>query len=153
MSDIEPIIKEATFTATPEALFDAYTDPSHLEKWFAQSATIDLSENGAWRYEFGGGLAAEGRVLEAVRPDRFVWTWEKSITPNQDGVEQAYESNVVNTYVFEAVEGGTRFMIDERNHASQEVRDMSEGGIDQMLQTLRTYLEEGTVVNEAQSSE
>lgn len=141
MTNIPPITKAIDLRATPEAVFDAYTDPAHLEKWFAQKATIDLGENGAWRYEFGGGLAAEGRVLEAVRPERFIWTWEKSITG-----EQVFESDVVNTYTFEPVEGGTRFTIEERNHASQDVRDMSEGGIDQMLGTVRTYVEDGTGV-------
>jgi uncharacterized protein YndB with AHSA1/START domain len=150
---IAPIIKTTTLAATPEALFDAYTDPEQLEKWFAVSATIDLRENGAWRYEFGGGLAAEGRVLEAVRPGRFVWTWEKSITPDQDGVEQVYESEVVNTYTFEAVDGGTQFTIEETHHASQEVRDMSEGGIDEMLTTLKAFVEDGIGIDQAQASE
>ena len=153
MSDVPPIIKTVTLNATPEAVFDAYTDPEHLEKWFAQKATIDLGVDGAWRYEFGGGLAAEGRVLEAVRPERFVWTWEKSISPDQGGGQQVFESEVTNTYRFEAIDGGTRFTIEESNHASQDVRDMSEGGIDQMIQTLRAYLEDGTVVDMTQMPE
>jgi uncharacterized protein YndB with AHSA1/START domain len=153
MNGVPPIIKEMTLSAPPEALFDAYTDPSHLEKWFAQTATIDLNKGGAGRFEFGRGLAAEGRVLEAVRPHRFIWTWERSITPDQDGVEQVYESDIVNSYVFEPAEGGTRFIIEERNHVSQELRDMSEGGIDQMLRTLKAFVENGTVVDWSQAPE
>jgi uncharacterized protein YndB with AHSA1/START domain len=152
-NDISPIVRKTVLKATTESLFDAYTDPAHLEKWFARSATIDLRENGAWRYDFGGGLAAEGRVLEAARPGRFVWTWEKSITPDQDGVEQVFASDVVNTYTFEAVADGTLFTIEERNHASLEIRDMSEGGIDQMLGTLKAFVKDGMEVDWAQAQE
>ncbi|HLU34777.1 MAG TPA: SRPBCC domain-containing protein [Thermomicrobiales bacterium] len=147
MNDIAPIVKETVLNATPEQVFDAYTDPKQLEKWFARAATIDLRANGAWRFDFGGGLAAEGRVLEAERPTRFVWTWEKSISPDENGVEQVLESDIVNTYQFEPVDGGTRFTIEERNHASQEIRDMSVGGIDQMIATLRAWLEDGVAVD------
>ena len=152
MTDIPPILKTAELKASPDALFDAYTAPEHLEKWFAQKATIDLSENGTWRYEFGSGLAAEGRVLEASRPHRFVWIWETSISPDPDGGEQVFESEVVNTYTFEAIEGGTRFTIEESNHATREVRDMSEGGIEQMLQTLRAYVEDGVTHGGSQTT-
>lgn len=151
MSDIPPIIKRVILRATPEALFDAYTDPDHLEKWFAASARIDLKPNSAWRYEWPGGLAAEGRVIETDRPNRFVWSWEKSISPDPDGGEQVYESETVNTYLFEAVDAGTQFTIDERYHESQEVRDMSEGGIDEMLRMLKAYVEDGTVVDWTQA--
>jgi uncharacterized protein YndB with AHSA1/START domain len=151
MSNVDSIIKDAILKATPEALFDAYTNPEHLEKWFAVSATIDLSENGAWRYEFGGGLAAEGRVIEAVRPERFVWTWEKSITPDEQGVEHVYESDVLITYTFEAVDSGTRFTIEERNHASQEIRDMNVAGVEGMLKTLKAYVEDGVVLDATQT--
>lgn len=153
MSNVPLIIRETIVKATPEALFDAYTDPKHLEKWFARSATIDLRANGAWRYEFGGGLAAEGHILEADRPGRLVWSWEKSITPDPDGMDQVFESDVINTYVFEAVSGGTRFTIEERNHESQEIRDMSEGGIDEMLRTLKAYVEDGVAIDWTQAPE
>ncbi|MGA9520479.1 MAG: SRPBCC domain-containing protein [Myxococcaceae bacterium] len=142
MSKVPPIIKELTLNASPEKVFDAYTVKSELEKWFAHEATIDPTADGAWRYTWPGGMAAEGRILEAQRPNRLVWTWEKSITVNA-----VFESNVVNTYTFEAFEGGTRMRIEESNHETQQGRDMSEGGIDQMISTLRAFVENGTAVD------
>lgn len=139
---VAPIIKELTLAAPPEKVFDAYTVKAELERWFTEDASIDLSGEGAWRYTWPGGLAAEGRILEAQRPQRLVWSWERSISG--EGVSA---SNVVNTYTFEAIAGGTRMRIEESNHDSQEMRDMSEGGIDQMLSTLRDYLEHGKVVD------
>jgi len=32
MNDIAPIVKETVLNATPEQVFDAYTDPKQLEK-------------------------------------------------------------------------------------------------------------------------
>ena len=145
MSSVPPIIKELTLAAPPEKVFDAYTVKADLEQWFAQKAAIDPTAGGTWRYEWPGGLAAEGRILEAQRPHRLVWTWEKSFTGGA-----VYASSVVNTYTFEATEGGTRMRIEESNHTSQEMRDMSEGGIDQMLSTLRAYVERGTAVDWSQ---
>lgn len=153
MRDVPPIVKETVLKASPDALFDAYTLPSQLAKWFAPTATIDLSDNGAWRFEWPGGLAAEGHVLQAERPHTYVWSWEKSITLDENGVEQVYESDTVNTYTFEPVEGGTRFSIEERNHDSQEMRNMSEGGIDQMLETLKAFVEGGQEVDWSQMPE
>lgn len=137
-----PIIKEVVFAVPPERVYDAYAVKSELEKWFAQEATLDAVAGGTWRYRWPGEMAASGRILFAERPLRFVWTWEKSITG-----EKVHESMVINTYRFEAVDGGTRMRIEETGHASREERDMSEGGIDQMLRTLRCHLEQGQTVD------
>ena len=135
------MVKEVTLNALPEKVFDAYTVKADLEKWFAHEATIDPS-NGTWRYTWPGGMAAAGRILEAQRPNRLVWTWEKSIT-----ADAVFESNVVITYTFEATDGGTRMHVVESNHATQEAADMSAKGVDQMIGTLRAFVEDGKAVD------
>ncbi|HLT29015.1 MAG TPA: SRPBCC domain-containing protein [Myxococcaceae bacterium] len=142
MPEIEPITMELTLKASPERVYDAYTLKSELELWFAQQATISAEAGGRWRYTWPGEMAAEGRILEAERPHHLVWSWEKSIQG-----EHEVASQVVNTYTFEAVEGGTRMRLVESQHDSRAMRDMSVGGIEQMLVTLRAFLEEGTVVD------
>lgn len=142
MSEIAPIIMELTLKAPPERVYDAYTVKAELEKWFAQEATLTAAPGGTWRYTWPGEMAAEGRIVEADRPHLLAWTWEKSI----QGTHVA-DSKVLNTYTFEPVEGGTRMRLVESLHESQAMRDMSVGGIEQMLETLRAFVEEGTEVD------
>ena len=142
MPDVDPIIIELTLKAPPERVYDAYTVKAELEKWFAQEATLEATSGGTWRYTWPGEMAAEGRILEAERPYRLAWTWEKSI----QGAHVA-ESEVLNTYTFESVEGGTRMRLVETQHESRVMRDMSVSGIEQMLETLRAFVEQGTVVD------
>lgn len=142
MTDIAPVVLDATFAAPPEALFDAFTETEHLTRWFAQNARIEATPGGTWRYEWPGDLAAEGRILEADRPSRLVWTWERSISgPHQ------MDSDVTITYTFEPDDGGTRMHIEEAGHETAEIRDANVSGVQQMLTTLRAYLEDGTAVD------
>lgn len=143
----EPIIKKAQLKATPEQVYLAYTDVGELQKWFASKATIEVRPGGPWRFEWPGGMAAEGKVLDAVPNERFVWTWEKSIGPDESGAISSMDSMVTNVYTFEADGDGTLLRIEETGHDSQEGRDMSEPGIDGMIATLRAYLEDGTVID------
>lgn len=146
----EPIIREIVLQATPQDVYQAYTDPDSIRRWFAETVTI---ADGHWRYEWPGGMSAAGRFLETDPPHRLVWTWEESTFITPGGETQTMRSQVVNTYTFEAVAGGTRFTVDERGHDTDEIRDMNEVGIDGMLDTLRAYLEEGQTVDWAAAPE
>lgn len=154
MTNVNPITRSIELDASPEVVFDAYTNKQHLEKWFAETAEINLTDGGEWRIEWPGGMAAEGHVIEASRPDRYVWTWEKSIGRDPEGNEWAQPSMVTNTYIFTDIgDGRTRFDIEESGHDSQEARDMSEGGVDQMLGTLRAFVEDGVEIDWKQATD
>lgn len=146
MPDVAPVIHEADLACTPEAAFDAFTDPDHVRAWFAHEAEIDLRPGGAWRFTWPGGMSAAGHVIEAERPDagpgRYVWTWEESIHPG--GV---MPSDVRIDYTFTPVEGGTRLRIEESGHDTAEIRDMNEEGVAGMIPTLRAWVEQGTRVD------
>ncbi|WP_226346574.1 SRPBCC family protein [Agilicoccus flavus] len=142
MTDIAPVVLDATFAAPPDAVFDAFTRAEHLTRWFAARARIDATPGGTWRYEWPDDLAAEGRVLDADRPNRLVWTWEASIS----GPVQM-DSDVTITYTFEPDGDGTRLHLEEVGHDTAEIRDANASGNEQMLATLRAYLEDGTTVD------
>ncbi len=147
MTHVAPIVTEAVLAASPEALFDAFTDPRRLCDWFAQEASIDLRPGGAWRFGWPGGMAAEGRVVAAERPGRYEWTWERSVTGTQD-----LRSDVRLRYSFTREQDGggqavTRMRIEESGHETAAIRDMNATGINQMLATLRAYVEHGTTID------
>ncbi|MGI8945987.1 MAG: SRPBCC family protein [Thermoleophilaceae bacterium] len=82
---------ERTFDASPEAVFDAWTNPDVLLRWWAAapswrpaSAEVDLRVGGRYRLAMGdpesGALhAVGGEYREVSRPDRIVysWSWEE----------------------------------------------------------------------------
>jgi uncharacterized protein YndB with AHSA1/START domain len=84
------LVVQRTIAAPPEAVFDAWTTPEVLRRWFAAgpdwetpAADVDLRPGGAFRLAMrnpatGDVHAAAGRHVEIDRPRRLVhtWTWE-----------------------------------------------------------------------------
>ena len=81
---------ERTFDASAEAVFDAWTNPEVLRRWWAAGpdwetplAEVDLREGGSYRLsmrdpESGMTPTVGGEFIEIRRPERLVytWTWE-----------------------------------------------------------------------------
>ena len=74
-----------TIKATPDKVFDAWTQPEHMKKWSApegvavQLADVDLTVGGKYHIRM---MSAEGVQYDAVgvyreidRPNRLVYTW------------------------------------------------------------------------------
>ena len=105
--------------AKPEPIYDALATSEGLDAWFTTGATMDAKPGGGivFRWEnwgtdkFTGEI--EGSVLEANRPERFVFRWradsggydttvEIDIEPHPEGsliqlVEYGYEDGPVGT--------------------------------------------------------
>jgi uncharacterized protein YndB with AHSA1/START domain len=81
---------ERSFAASPEEVFDAWTSPEVLRRWWLADpswrvpvAEVDLREGGAYRLSMedpasGSSHTVVGRYLEVRRPLRLVysWSWE-----------------------------------------------------------------------------
>lgn len=105
---------ERTFEAPAEAVFDAWTNPEVLRRWWKAnpawsepSAEIDLRVGGGYRLSMHDPDAGEvhtvfGEYREIARPERLVysWTWEGT------GPYAGHESLVAVT--FNADDGGAR---------------------------------------------
>jgi uncharacterized protein YndB with AHSA1/START domain len=84
-SDCELVITR-TFNGPPEIVFDAWTQPELVLRWWAPrsfglklvSCQIDLRVGGEYRYVFAleGDQTMDfyGKYLEVQRPERLVWT-------------------------------------------------------------------------------
>ena len=83
MTDAAPYISiTRTFDASPDDVFEAWTNPAQFGRWFGTGSTtvenvkIDLRVGGEWsaRIILGGGNEIEwhGRYLEVARPYRLV---------------------------------------------------------------------------------
>ena len=76
----------ATFVRAPrERVYDALTQAEHLDAWFTTGAEVDARPGGTmrWRWvDWGPDRVTEedwGPVLEATRPERYVFRWQNEL--------------------------------------------------------------------------
>ncbi len=115
----DPVIVETIFKASPQRLFDAWTTPTELVKWFGPEtrdlsrAEIDLQIGGAWRFIYEANdrhsdiLEGEYQTIEA--PKCLVFSWSHSRIFNDGRRETTSPSQVAIS--FEQVELGTRMRL------------------------------------------
>jgi uncharacterized protein YndB with AHSA1/START domain len=110
MSDIDvdtgTVRVERTFEAPAEAVFDAWTNPEVLRRWWkanpawdAAEAEVDLRVGGRYRLAMRDPAAGEDYVVhgtyrEISRPDRLVYSWAWEGT----GPHAGQESEVAVTF-------------------------------------------------------
>lgn len=97
---------ERTFDASPEAVFDAWTNPEVLRRWWRAApnhevavADVDLRVGGGYRLamrnvDSGEDLVVHGTYREVTRPQRLVYSWAWEGT----GPYAGHESEVAVTF-------------------------------------------------------
>ena len=127
-STVTLVVRRA-IRATPERLFDAWTVPGQLKKWWGPAsvtcidATVDLRVGGRYRIanQFPDGkvvwIAGEFEAIE--RPKRLVYTWRLGPT---DGPPERL------TVTFEARGQGTEIVVTHERIPNSAMRDMHEQG-------------------------
>jgi uncharacterized protein YndB with AHSA1/START domain len=120
---------ERTFDAPAEAVFDAWTNPEVLRRWWVASpngttplAEVDLKVGGRYRMamineEGGETVTVGGEYVEVDRPRRlaYTWTWE--------GSRESGSENSLVTLEFEEHDGRTTVTLVHTGITSQESRD------------------------------
>jgi glutathione S-transferase len=86
-SEIAAFRLERTFAAAPEEVFDAWTNPEVLQRWWAAQPSwtspgcdVDLRVGGRYALRMRDDRTGEvhvvgGEYREVVRPHRLVYTW------------------------------------------------------------------------------
>jgi uncharacterized protein YndB with AHSA1/START domain len=139
-----PPIQHAVFVrASAQRVYDAFTTAEGLDAWFTEGTTVDARTGGEirfrWRDWGPDHVSGEdgGPVLEARRPERFVFQW------HPDG--KAYATTV--EIDFEPSDEGTVVRLTERGY-----RDTPSGrkailncatGWGEALTLLKFYVEHG----------
>ena len=129
MSEIATFRLERAFAASPEEVFDAWTNPEVLERWWAARPTwtspgcdVELRVGGRYllrmRDEETGELhAVGGEYREVSRPHRLVYTW---CWEGSSGLHPGHESLVA--VEFRADGDGTTVVLEHSGLASEESR-------------------------------
>jgi len=118
--------------ATPEEVFDAYTDPAKQRNWLsalgpdegAVEAYVDLRVGGAWEARFRPNPATEVHdmqtYVEIDRPHRLVTDLVAESTTGGERMPQL-ETRIVMT--FEPTAAGTLVTVEQTGFAATEMRD------------------------------
>ena len=148
----EQILITREFDAPKHLVYEAWTTPELVERWWSgergevTSAEIDLRVGGTWRYvmvaDGGFEVAFHGEYREIVPNERIVSTEVYEGVPQPEGAE---EQGTVNTATFEEADGRTTLTILVQA-PSQDVRDaIIESGMEAGMQDALDLLEEAAV--------
>ncbi len=137
-----------TFEASPEKVFDAWTNPEALTKWFGPTndftvplAEVDLRVGGAYRIQMkapdGEIHTAVGTYKEIIPAEKlvFTWAWEAGSTCGDSG---AGESLV--TLRFCAQGPATEMTLLHEQFPDSETRDKHQEGWNGCLHRLQTFM-------------
>lgn len=132
MSDLQPpvLIVRKHVRAPAQRVFDAWTTPRHLVRWWGpegvecSDAEVDLRIGGSFRV---ANLLPDGRtvwiagVYEHIdAPNRLVHTWFMEADPNPPAERVTVD--------FVEVDGGTDITVTHTGIADDEARQAHEGG-------------------------
>jgi len=83
---------EIRIAASPETVFDFFTDPDKMIQWMGRSAELEPRSGGTMRCDINGRDVARGEYVAVERPDRLVFTWgwegeEPTVAPGASTVE------------------------------------------------------------------
>src|ERR1700733_4014048 len=118
------LVVTRTFNGPAHIVFEAWTKPELLERWWAPKSTgvsllsceADVRVGGRYRFVFGHEAAFFGRYLEVAPHSRLVWTNDES------------DDGAVTTVTFEEKDGKTLLVMHEL-YSSKEALDGAIAGM------------------------
>ncbi|MGV1048435.1 MAG: SRPBCC family protein [Solirubrobacterales bacterium] len=89
---VDAVEVEVRIAASPETVFDFFTEPDRMIQWMGRSAQLDPRPGGGFRCDIDGDAIASGEYVAVEPPARVVFTWgwegEDSVTkPGTSTVE------------------------------------------------------------------
>ncbi len=134
------------FEAPPPLVFQAWTKPEHLVRWFGPNdftlptCEVDFRVGGSYRFCMhapdGGDHWVHGEYLEIREYDKLSFTWTRS-----DGLPEPWVDNVV-TLTFEDLGGRTKFTMHHALFATTPHRDEHNGGWTECFDRLAGFLDQ-----------
>jgi uncharacterized protein YndB with AHSA1/START domain len=135
------LVVRRTILATPERLFDAWTLPERLTKWWGSSgvscphADIDLRVGGLYRitnlFATSETLHISGEFQMIERPNKLVYTWR---------IEESEGPTELVTVLFEKREAGTELIVIHERIADAQLLEGHEAGWHACIDGLVAYV-------------
>lgn len=136
------LIIERTYDASPEEVWQAWTDPQALTRWFGPENTrsvvraeLDVRAGGRYCIAFdttdGEAHEVSGTYREAHRPHKLVFTWAWRSTPERESLV---------TITFNADGAGTRLVFRHEQFFDEAARQGHARGWSGAFRKLDGYL-------------
>ena len=145
LSGDRELLIERTFDAPRDRVWQAYTDPKLVGKWWGRGNKLDIermevSPGGRWRFvehSADGDLGFEGQFREVTKPERIVQTFAWDGMPGHE---------IVDTLTLEDLGDGRTKVVTNSVFASKEECDEMlktgmEEGVNQSYEALDKLLE------------
>lgn len=121
---------DKTVISSVDEAFDAFTDPTHISRWFTTDAKAELTVGG----EYSNSDGDKGVFLAIERPQLVKFTWDNKDHCPGTVVEVRFETEA---------EGEVNIYLEHSGLLTPDhVRDM-ETGWNWALESLKSYLETG----------
>lgn len=82
---VDAVEVEVRIAASPETVFDFFTEPDRMIQWMGRSARLDPRVGGEFYCDINADAVASGEYVALEPPRRVVFTWgwngEDSVTP------------------------------------------------------------------------
>ncbi len=142
------LVLERTYEATPQALFNAWTQAQALERWFAPTdemstrvLELDLREGGRYRIqmiEADGAINTVTGTFQVVNsPNQLIFSWGWEARPGETPLDYSRSHVIVD---IEAVDGGAKLRLTHAQLPNEEMRSEHEGGWNGCLDRLAHHL-------------
>lgn len=88
---VDAVEVEVRIAASPETVFDFFTDPGLMVQWMGREVELDPRPGGGFRCEVNDEATASGEYVVVEPPGRVVFTWGWN---SEDSVTKAGTSTV-----------------------------------------------------------
>ena len=139
------LVIERIFDAPRELVFDMWSCPAHITKWWGPNGftlphcEMDFRPGGRYRYCMRSPEGVDhwvfGEYREIVRPERIVMTWNR-----EDGDGKLWSSTVAK-FTFAEAGDMTAFTLHQSVFETVDFRNQHNGGWSQVLDRLASYVE------------
>lgn len=143
----DPVLIEGHFRASPQRVFDAWTNPDELKQWFGSTTTalevyVDCRVGGQWEIVFqadnNGRDVLSGQYLE-IEPGQFLsFSWMHQSIDQQGQASTSAESRV--SITFQAAGEGTRLSLRHEGIRQESARSGVGTGWNRSMARLGTLL-------------
>ncbi|WP_339721623.1 SRPBCC domain-containing protein [uncultured Paraglaciecola sp.] len=138
-SDIDSIVREVTFNAPIEKVWNAITCPKAIQQWFGSAASFELKQGQLgyfeWEQECEGRFAM--RIETITPPHYFAWRWMFQ----QDAVFDEATSTLVEWSLTATEKGGTHLLLTESGFLQPNHKQANIKGWTQEIADLQRYLD------------
>lgn len=79
--DLSPVVRTVEIAAPPERVFELFTDPAQLVRWWPDAVWLDRRVGGRLELEFEGRGEVSGEITRYDPPHGLGFTWVRGIAP------------------------------------------------------------------------